>query len=146
MVTWDGDDMALEQDAIIDIKESQVRFFGGRGKMLLPSVGTVEAMLRKIPAQKIITTDLLSKKLADQFEVRGACPVTTKKALQAIAHTIDPQAPYWRVVKKNGELMNYFPGGVKSHAALLAQEGVAIDSNGKKPKVAAIKDNLVRFD
>ena len=67
----------MENDEIVDIKESQIRYFGGPGKMLLPTPATVAAQIRQIPAGRLLTTDLLRKRLADQFGVQGTCPVTT---------------------------------------------------------------------
>ena len=138
--------MEPQEDAIVDIAEQQVRYFGRPGKMLLPSPATVAALIQKIPAHKLLTTDLLRRKLADQFNVQGTCPVTTKKALQAIANDASQHVPYWRVIKQNGELNAIFPGGVEGQAALLRQEGFTIDTNGKAPKVKHFKASLVRFD
>jgi hypothetical protein len=138
--------MQPQADAIIDIAESQVRYFGGPGKMLLPSPATVAALIKRIPAYKLLTTDLLRKKLAEQFNVQGTCPVTTKKALQTIANDMNDQVAYWRVIKQNGELNAIFPGGVEGQAALLRQEGFVIDTNAKVPKVKQFKASLVRFD
>jgi alkylated DNA nucleotide flippase Atl1 len=138
--------MELQKDAIVDIAPSKVGYFGGPGKMLLPSPATVAAMIKNIPQHKILTTDLLRKQLADQFNVQGTCPVTTKKALQTLANDPTESVPYWRVIKQNGELNAIFPGGVAAQADLLRQEGFTIDTNGKVPKVKQFKANLVRFD
>ncbi len=138
--------MESQGDAIVEIAPQQIKFFGGPGKMVLPSPATVAALIRKIPANKVITTDLLRRTLAKQFEVEGACPVTTKKALKAIANGPDYKAPYWRVIKQNGELIDYFPGGARGHATLLRKEGLVIEAKGKALKVKQFKDNLVEFD
>jgi hypothetical protein len=137
--------MELQTDTIIDIKENQVRYFGGPGKMLLPSIATVAALIKEIPRHHLITTDSLRKVLADRFNVQGTCPVTTKKALQAIANDPRLSVPYWRVVKKNGELMAYYPGGVAGHAALLKEEKFTINTEGGKSKVANFKGRLVQL-
>jgi alkylated DNA nucleotide flippase Atl1 len=138
--------MELQEDAIVDISENQVRYFGGPGKMLLPSPATVEALIKKIPKHKLITTDLLRRELANQFNVQGTCPFTTKKALQAIAHDSSKNVAYWRVIKQSGELNAIFPGGIEGQAALLRQEGFTIDTKGKVPKVKQFRESLVRFD
>jgi len=134
-----------QQDAIVDIPPNRVKFFGTTGKMLLPSPATVAAVIQTIPARKLITTDLLRRKLTDQFQVEGTCPVTTKKALRAIAHDTNARVAYWRVVNQNGGLVGIFPGGVEGHAALLRNEGFTIDTNGKAPKVMQFRDSLVRL-
>ena len=137
--------MELQEDVIVDIPENRIKFFGGSGKMLLPSPATVAALIKEIPANKLITTELLRQKLTAQFNVQGTCPVTTQKALQAIAHNSSKSVAYWRIVNKNGGLIAKFPGGVEGHAALLRQEGYTIDTKGKIPKVNEFRECLVRF-
>jgi len=138
--------MEPQEDVIVDIPNDRVKFFGGTGKMLLPSPATVAALIKKIPKRKLITTNLLCKELTDQFKVRGTCPVTTQKALQEIAHDSTNKCPYWRVVNASGGLIARFPGGTKGQASLLLKEGFAIDTKGKVPKVKNFKQSLVRFD
>jgi hypothetical protein len=134
------------QDAIVDIPQDRVKFFGGTGKMLLPSPATVAALIKKIPERKLITTNLLCKELTDQFRVRGTCPVTTQRALQAIAHDSSNKIAYWRVINTNGGLIARFPGGAAGQAALLREEGFSIDTKGKIPKVKNFRESLVRFN
>ena len=87
------------------------------------------------PKRKLITTNLLRQELTDQFKVRGTCPVTTQKALQAIAHGSSKNIAYWRVINTNGGLIAEFPGGAAGQAALLVEEGFTIDTKGKVAKV-----------
>ncbi|HZR43831.1 MAG TPA: hypothetical protein VFB12_27200, partial [Ktedonobacteraceae bacterium] len=94
--------MELQEDAIVDIPENRLRYFGGPGKMLLPCPATVEALIKKIPEHQIITTKLIEQVLTEQFNVQGTCPVTTKKALRAVANDSSRNVAYWRVVRKNG--------------------------------------------
>jgi hypothetical protein len=94
--------MVLQEDLIVEIPKNRLKFFGGAGKMLLPSPATVAALIKKIPEHKIITTGLLCKELTEQFKVRGTCPVTTQKALQEIAHDSTNECPYWKVVNPSG--------------------------------------------
>jgi alkylated DNA nucleotide flippase Atl1 len=139
------DDLDFSENHFKDIAPQQIAYFGGPGKMLIPSRATVEAMIRRIPRSKVLTTDLLRQRLADDFEVQGTCPVTTRKILKIIAN--DPQdTAYWRVVKQKGELIDMFPGGVGAQAALLEDEGVAINSSGKAPKVDRLKDTVAQID
>jgi alkylated DNA nucleotide flippase Atl1 len=138
--------MLPQEDLIVEIPENRLKFFGGAGKMLLPSPATVAALIKKIPEHNLITTGLLCKGLTQQFKVRGTCPVTTQKALQEIAHDSAAECPYWRVVNASGGLIARFPGGAKRQAALLRKEGFAIDTKQKVPKVKGFSERLVRFD
>lgn len=140
-------DAVLEADAIVAISPAREKFFGCSGRMLLPGRATVEAPVRKIPAHSLLTTDLLCKELAEQFQVEAVCPVTTTKALQAIANDTESRGAngkvaYWRVIKKNGELIAKFPGGVEGQGAHLRQEGFTLDTGGKVPKVDRYKEYL----
>jgi alkylated DNA nucleotide flippase Atl1 len=139
-------DMVPQEDLIVEIPENRVKFFGGEGKMLLPSPATVAALIKKIPKHKLITTRVLCKELTERFKVQGTCPVTTQRALQEIAHDSAYECPYWRVVNASGGLIARFPGGVKGQAALLGKEGFAIDTQQKVPKVKGFSESLVRFD
>jgi alkylated DNA nucleotide flippase Atl1 len=131
------------EDAIVEIPKERLSFFGGAGKMLLPSPATVAALIKKMPEGKLITTSLICRKLAQQFNVRGTCPVTTQKALQAIAHDAGDEVAYWRVVKADGGLINRFPGGAEDQAKRLRKEGFMLDRKGKTPKVANFRESLV---
>jgi alkylated DNA nucleotide flippase Atl1 len=137
--------MQPQEDAIVDIPPNRIRYFGGPGKMLLPSAATVAALIKRIPRHQLLTTDRLRQELTEQFDVQGTCPVTTQKALQTIAHAANKDVAYWRVINKNGDLIARFPGGVEGHAALLRQEGFTIDATGKVPKVKQFRDSLVHF-
>ena len=134
------------EDVIVEIPKDRLKFFGGTGKMLLPSPATVAALIRKIPKHKLMTTNLLCKELSDQFKVRGTCPVTTQKALQAIAQDSSKNIAYWRVINTNGGLIARFPGGAAGQASLLAEEGFSIDTKGKVLKVKNFRDHLARVD
>jgi alkylated DNA nucleotide flippase Atl1 len=138
--------MEHQQDTIIDIKESQIRYFGGAGQMLLPSPQTVAALIQQIPEHRLMTTDMMRRTLAAQFNVRGTCPVTTKKALLAIATDNSEGVAYWRVIKQNGELMRHYLGGAAHQAALLQQEGFAVEPKGKGLRVVKFRDYLVNAD
>ena len=135
--------MEPKGDAIVDIPKERLNFFGGAGKMLLPGPATVAALIAKTPAGRLITTNLLCQKLAQQFNVRGTCPVTTQKALQTIAHDPAAKVAYWRVVDANGGLISRFPGGAEGQAERLRKEGFTLDRKGKTPKVVNFRESLV---
>jgi len=138
--------MPLQSDEIVPVPPNRVKYFGTTGKMLLPSPATIEAVINTIPEKQLITTTLLRQKLTKQFNVQGTCPVTTKKALQAIANDSSKKVAYWRVINKNGGIISTFPGGIKNQTALLRQEGFTVDTTGKTAKVKNFKESLVQLD
>ena len=134
--------MLAHEDAIVAIPPNRIKYFGTTGRMLLPSPATVAALIQRIPRHKLSTTVLLRTELSQQFEVEGTCPVTTQRALQAIAYDDDDEIAYWRIINQNGGLIARYPGGPAQHAALLQAEGFMIDPRGR---VADFKDSLVNF-
>jgi alkylated DNA nucleotide flippase Atl1 len=135
--------MEPEEDVIVDIPKARLRFFGGAGKMLLPGPATVAALIRKIPLSKLITTNLICRMPAQQFNVPGTCPVTTQNALQAVAHDPSNKVAYWQVIKANGGLITRFPGGAEGQAERLRSEGFTFDRKGTVSKVANFRESLV---
>lgn len=129
----------MQEDMIVDIPENRIKFFGTTGKMLLPCSKTVAAIISKIPEGKLMTSEQLRKKLTEQFKVQGTCPVTIKKALQALVKELETRVPYWRIIKANGGTMNYF-SEAENH---LKKEGFEIETNGKKLKVHSFKQHLL---
>jgi alkylated DNA nucleotide flippase Atl1 len=47
----------------------------------------------------------------------------TNRALMAIAEDAAATAPWWRIVKPDGAMMAYFPGGPAAQANRLKTEG-----------------------
>ena len=136
--------MEPQTDVIVAIEKHRERYFGGAGKMLLPCPATVAAHIRRIPEHQLMSKELLQAMLAEQFKVQVTCPFATIKALQAISQDASQAVPYWRVIKKNGELFSYFPGGVEGHANCLRQEGFAIDTTSKVPRIQHFKEHVDR--
>lgn len=135
----------LRKDEIVKVSDNMARYYGPDARMLLPCPATVEAVVKKVPAHQLITIDLLREKLAAQFGVETTCPFNTKLCLATIANRPHTKTAYWRVVRANGELLPYFPQGVKGHAAKLKNEGFAITTKGKALKVKNLSENLAHL-
>ena len=138
--------MCLQADEIVDIPPNREKFFGGPGKMLLPSPAAVESVLIDIPLHRLLTTGQLRQELTRKFGVQGTCPVTAQKALVALAHNPGKQVPYWRVINQNGGLISRFPGGVQGHAARLQAEGFSIETQGDTHRVKNYKTYILPGD
>ena len=136
------------QDAIVDIPKTMEKFFGCTGKMLQPSPDTVASVIKKIPKGRVATLDTVCKRLAKNFKTEVACPATTEKSL-CIAATEsvkkNKHLPYWRVLKKSGELIRKFPNGIEGHAESLVKEGHKIVSTSKSKSVEGFESVLHRF-
>ena len=138
--------MIIQEDMIVEISKEREKYFGCSGKMLIPCPATVAKLLAEIPKRKLIMMDSLRRELARRAGVQVACPPSTLNALKAIATDPAFEIEYWRVVKKNGELLTLIPGGIVKQFAILTEEGFKLDSSGKTPKVAGFSDYLIKFD
>ncbi len=136
----------MNEDVIVDISPERERFFGCSGRMLKPSRSSVEALIQRIPAGWLITTDALRARLAQQFQVEVTCPSDTQKALRALGANTSGRTAFWRVVKKTGEFMSIFPGGIEAHAARLQAEGLEIDTTRKAPRVKNLAKHVFSFE
>ena len=126
----------MQEDMIVDIPENRIKFFGTSGKMLLPCSKTVATTISKIPEGKLMTSEQLRKTLTEQFQVQGTCPVTMKKALQAVVK--ESNHPYWRIIKANGETLSYMPDAKEK----LEKEGFEIEARDEKIRIQSFKQHL----
>ena len=136
------------QDIIVNIPKTMEKYFGCSGKMLKPSPKTVSSLVKMIPEGRVVTIDALCKILAKKFKTEIACPATTEKSLcLAATESVAKKAhlPYWRVLKKNGELIRKFPNGPEGLTKNLIKEGHKIVSINKSKVVKDHDSVLHRF-
>jgi len=113
-----------------------------KGKMLIPKPLEVDALIRKIQKGKLITDAQIRERLAKDHGADYSCPMTTgifiriaaEAAEEDLRREVKEITPYWRVIRKDGSLIEKFPGGVEAQAARLREEGHIIEpGRGKKP-------------
>jgi len=112
----------LRNDVLVDISTDQARRFGVSGKMLKPSLISVAEAVAQVPRGTVIPITELRQRLASAHGAETTCPFLTKRALMAIAQDPTATAPYWRIVRANGAMIDYFPGGAASQAKRLKAE------------------------
>jgi len=112
----------LRNDVLVDISADRARHFGVFGKMLKPSLMSVAHAVAQVPRGTVMPITELRQRLASMHGADTTCPFLTKRALIAIAEDPDATAPYWRIVRANGALIDYFPGGAASQARRLKAE------------------------
>ena len=139
----------MRKITIVDIPKKMERYFGGKGKMLHPNIDMVEDLVRLIPFGKITTIEGLAKKLASDFETDVTCPMRTGNAIKKITERYlgdvsNNEVPYWRIVKKNQEIIN--SKYVALCASKLEDEGFSLSYlKSKKIKVNFNNDKLFAF-
>jgi hypothetical protein len=130
-----------EYGKVVDIPPKMQNKFG-IGKMLIPKPLDIDALINKIPKEKLATVTQIRERLAKVAHAHCACPMTTGIFLRIVAEAAEDDlssgkrevTPYWRVIKADGSLNEKFPGGAQAQAARLKEEGHIIEPNrGKKP-------------
>ena len=139
---------------VVDGPPKWEKRFGGR-RVLVPTPLLVDELIRKVPKRKLVTVKQIRERLAKDFEAESTCPLTTGIHIRIVAEVAEEDlnmgknriTPYWRVIKTDGSLNPKFPGGVKTQATRLKEEGHNIlPGKGKKPpKVKDFEKHLAEL-
>ena len=123
--------------------------------MLIARPLDVDALVRRIRRGRVATMGQIRDRLAQDAGADFTCPLTTGIFLRLVAEAAEEDrcagvariAPYWRVIRDNGELIDKFPGGVASQAAMLKAEGFKVGTigRGRKLKVLGFEALLAKL-
>ncbi|MEM7385187.1 MAG: MGMT family protein [Verrucomicrobiota bacterium] len=123
----------------------------GEGRMVIPAPREVDALMKKIPRGKLITSKELREKLARKHKADMTCPITTGIFAWIAAGAADEAArdgeadeaitPFWRTLKAEGELNPKYPGGLEEQRARLEAEGHKVVPRGRS-KVRFVVDQF----
>src|SRR4030081_1712902 len=92
----------------------------GSGTVAIPAPRDVDAIMKHVPAGKLITINEIRALVAREHGATIGCPITTGIFAWIAAHAAAEAAaagetmitPYWRTLKSGGELNPKYPGGV----------------------------------
>lgn len=122
------------------------------GSLLISSPKEIETLLFSVPQGHVVSISAIRAYLAQKHNTVQTCPLTTGIFLRIIAEcvleedqTLQKGAPWWRVVRDDGSLIEKFPGYPSLQSAALAKEGIAVVPIRKKWKVQEMKKNEYIF-
>jgi hypothetical protein len=123
----------------------------GSGTVAIPAPAEVDAIMKKVPAGRLITIDEIRRRIARKHGATIGCPLTTGIFAWIAAHAAEEAAqdgsaqitPYWRTLKAGGELNPKYPGGVAGLKKLLEAEGHNVVFRGKRYFVADFEKQLL---
>jgi alkylated DNA nucleotide flippase Atl1 len=122
----------------------------GGTKMLIAEPMAYNNVMAKIPKGKLTTTVDIRAYLARLAKADFTCPLTagifTNIAANASAERGSNEIPYWRTLKKDGELNEKYPGGTASQKELLESEGHKVIQKGKRYFVENYEAKLVNLN
>lgn len=120
--------------------------YGGERMLVAPPLAYDEIM-RRIPKGSVITTDRIRAHLAKEHGADFTCPLTAGIFVNLAAHASAERAgadetPYWRTLKKDGELNEKYPEGIDGQKLRLEMEGHAVIQKGKRYFIKGFEEKL----
>ena len=102
--------------------------------------------MRKVPEGKVITSDYIRSYLAKKHGADNTCHLTAGIFINIVAKASverdADQTPYWRTLKKDGELNEKYPEGVDGQKLHLEAEGHTVVQRGKRYFVKDYRDSV----
>jgi alkylated DNA nucleotide flippase Atl1 len=134
---------------VIKLSGAARKRWGGK-TLVIAAPAEVDALMKRVPRGRVTTINALRTALAQKHRTEAACPVTTGIFAWIAAHAADEAAadgakkitPWWRTLKKDGELNAKYPGGLAAQRRRLAVEGHRCVARGKRVLVADFADSL----
>ena len=122
----------------------------GGSKMLIAPPLAYDSLMRLIPLGMLTTYEALRKHLATQAGADFTCPLTAGIFINIVAGASAEReaegssdlVPYWRTLKKNGELNEKYPDGIEGQKHILQQEGHVVVQRGKRYFVQEFQEKL----
>lgn len=110
--------------------------FGGP-KMCIASPLNYDEIMKQVPKGKLITMDRIRTYFAKKHNADWTCPLTAGIFVNIAAHASVErkgvnETPWWRILKKDGELNEKFPDGNNGQKLLLEMEGHKVLQKGKR--------------
>jgi len=131
---------------VIEITDPKtISMYTGTKMLIAPPIAYDEIM-RRVPYGKLITADYVRNYLARKHNADFTCPLTAgifmNIAARASVERKMDETPYWRTLKKDGELNEKYPDGIDNQRMHLEMEGHTIIQKGKRYFVKDYEKNL----
>jgi alkylated DNA nucleotide flippase Atl1 len=127
---------SVDMPKVVEVTEpAAVSRYGGT-KMLIAPPLFYDTVMKKIPLGQVTTSQAIRDYLAQRECADYTCQLTAGIFINIVAHASverkeDP-TPYWRTLKKDGELNEKYPDGIDGQKLYLEMEGHEIIKKGNK--------------
>ncbi len=129
----------LPKVEFLDCDNKMAKRFG-TGNMVIAAPIEYDEVMKKIPQGKLITSEAIRAFLAKKHEADFTCQLTAGIFINIAANASKERealgscdiTPYWRTLKKDGELNEKYPEGIDQQRFLLELEGHEIVKKGKR--------------
>ena len=127
--------------------EKSVKRYGGSQMLIAPPL-EYNGLMSQIPEGKLITIKEIREFLAKKHGAEFTCPLTAgifiSLAARASCERETDRIPFWRTLKKEGELNPKYPGGIEYQKKKLEEEGFTFSTKGRK-NIRYFVDNYDNF-
>jgi hypothetical protein len=118
--------------------------------MLIAAPLEYDELMKRVPFGHLTTIDRLMTFLAQKHSADTACPMTAGIFVNIAARASEErlgldETPYWRTLKKGGELSEKYPGGLEGQQHKLEGEGHKVTQRGKRFFVQDYEAKLFNF-
>lgn len=125
----------------------------GCGNMLIAAPIEYDEVMKKVPQGKVITSDQIRAYLAKKHKADFTCQLTAGIFINIAANASQERealgskdiTPYWRTLKKSGELNEKYPGGIDQQRMLLEMEGHIVIKKGRRYFVEDYEEALFQL-
>ena len=109
-----------------------------------------DQLMKKVPKGKLTTIDRMMAHIAKKHHAGCACPMTAGIFVNIAAHASEErggknETPWWRTLKKDGQLNEKFPDGIDGQKTRLEAEGHTIIQKGKRYLVENYENKVCQF-
>lgn len=124
-----------------------------KGKGVIASPLEYDELMQIVPKGKLVTIEELQTALAKKHKVDYSSSQFARLYINMVAQASVEQmvlgsrnaTPYWRTLRRNGELNESYPGGIEAHRLKLELEGHTVILKGKRYFVQNYQQQLCRL-
>lgn len=135
---------------IVQLTDSKQIIRYGGNKMLIAPPLAYDEIMKRIPVGYVVTSDYIRNYLAKKHGADFTCPLTAgifiNIAANASVERKTEKTPYWRTLKKDGELNEKYPDGIEGQKFMLEMEGHTIINKGKRYFVKDYEHKLFKLE
>ena len=109
-----------------------------------------DELMKKVPRGKLTTIDRMMAYMAKKHGAGCACPMTAGIFVNIAARANEErggknETPWWRTLKKDGQLSEKFPDGIEGQKIRLEAEGHTIVQKGQRCFVENYEKKIYAF-
>jgi hypothetical protein len=106
-----------------------------------------DELMKKVPKGKLTTIDRMMSCMAKKHKADCACPMTAGIFVNIAAKASEErggknETPWWRTLKKDGQLNEKFPDGIEGQKVRLEAEGHTVIQKGRRYLVKDYEKSL----